>query len=191
MFNWILILPWECIILHILFTLVTLSYLNCLRVTQQSFLLLLQTLFLQNHGKEQQFSFKEHVILSSWLFCPRHCLFTPWSFSLCFLRITVLDSILFYTSTSATIFYDSHGDNPSKNLASFDQLVHLQCLYLLFRLTCPLLCLDVQLCPTLCDPKDCSPPSSSVYGDSPGKKLEWVAMPSSGGSSQPRVSHYA
>ena len=25
------------------------------------------------------------------------------------------------------------------------------------------------LCPTLCDPMDCSPPGSSVYGDSPGK----------------------
>ena len=26
-----------------------------------------------------------------------------------------------------------------------------------------------QLCPTLCDPTDCSPPGSSVDGDSPGK----------------------
>ena len=26
-----------------------------------------------------------------------------------------------------------------------------------------------QLCLTLCDPKDCSPPGSSVHGDSPGK----------------------
>ena len=31
------------------------------------------------------------------------------------------------------------------------------------------LCLVVQLCPTLCDPMDCSPPGSSVHGDSPGK----------------------
>ena len=27
----------------------------------------------------------------------------------------------------------------------------------------------VQPCPTLCDPVDCSPPGSSVHGDSPGK----------------------
>ena len=27
----------------------------------------------------------------------------------------------------------------------------------------------LQLCPTLCDSLDCSPPGSSVYGDSPGK----------------------
>ena len=29
---------------------------------------------------------------------------------------------------------------------------------------------SLQLCPTLCDPMDCSPPGSSVHGDSPGKK---------------------
>ena len=32
-----------------------------------------------------------------------------------------------------------------------------------------MLCLVSQLCPTLCDPMDCSPPGSSVHGDSPGK----------------------
>ena len=58
------------------------------------------------------------------------------------------------------------------------------------------LCLVAQSCPTLCDPMDCSPPGSSAHGDSPGKKnTEWVAMPSSRGSSQPRdqtpVSHIA
>ena len=30
-------------------------------------------------------------------------------------------------------------------------------------------CLVAQSCPTLCDPMDCSPPGSSVRGDSPGK----------------------
>ena len=29
--------------------------------------------------------------------------------------------------------------------------------------------LVAQSCPTCCDPMDCSPPGSSVYGDSPGK----------------------
>ena len=28
---------------------------------------------------------------------------------------------------------------------------------------------SLQSCPTHCDPKDCSPPGSSVHGDSPGK----------------------
>ena len=31
------------------------------------------------------------------------------------------------------------------------------------------LCLVAQLCPTLCDPVDCSLPGFSVHGDSPGK----------------------
>ena len=31
-----------------------------------------------------------------------------------------------------------------------------------------LLCFIAQTCPTLCDPVDCSPPGSSVHGDSPG-----------------------
>ena len=30
-------------------------------------------------------------------------------------------------------------------------------------------CLVIQSCPTLCDPMDCSPPGSSIHGDSPGK----------------------
>ena len=32
-----------------------------------------------------------------------------------------------------------------------------------------MLCSVAQLCLTLCDPMDCSPPGSSVHGDSPGK----------------------
>ena len=32
-----------------------------------------------------------------------------------------------------------------------------------------MLCFIAQLCPTLFDPMDCSPPGSSVHGDSPGK----------------------
>ena len=35
-----------------------------------------------------------------------------------------------------------------------------------YRFCC---CCVVQLCPTLCDPMNCSPPGSSVHGDSPGK----------------------
>ena len=34
---------------------------------------------------------------------------------------------------------------------------------------CAVLCLVAQSCPTLCYPMDCSPPGSSVQGDSPGK----------------------
>ena len=38
-----------------------------------------------------------------------------------------------------------------------------------------------QLCPTLCDPMDCSPPGSSVHGILQARILEWVAISFSGG----------
>ena len=40
--------------------------------------------------------------------------------------------------------------------------------------------------PTLCNLKDCSLPGPSVHGILQTKVLEWVAMPSCRGSSQPR-----
>ena len=43
-----------------------------------------------------------------------------------------------------------------------------------------------QLHVTLCDPTDCSPPGSSVHGILQARRLEWVAISSSRGSSQPR-----
>ena len=46
--------------------------------------------------------------------------------------------------------------------------------------------LITQLCPTLSDPMDYSPPGSSVHGLLQVRMLEWVAIPFSRGSSQPR-----
>ena len=45
---------------------------------------------------------------------------------------------------------------------------------------------SLQSCPTLCDPMDCSLPGSSVHGILQSRILEWVDMPISRGSSQPR-----
>ena len=42
-----------------------------------------------------------------------------------------------------------------------------------------------QLCLTLCDLMDCSSPGSSVHGIFQARILEWVAVSSSRGSSQP------
>ena len=54
---------------------------------------------------------------------------------------------------------------------------------------------SLQLCLTLCDPIDSSPPGSAVPGILQARTLEWVAFPFSRGSSQPRdwtqVSHIA
>ena len=52
-------------------------------------------------------------------------------------------------------------------------LAHLVCAKLL------------QSCLTLCDRRDCIPPGSSVCEFLQARILQWVAMPSSGGSSQP------
>ena len=55
--------------------------------------------------------------------------------------------------------------------------------------------LVAQLCLTLCDPVDCSPPGSSVHVILQARILEWVDIPFSRESSQPRdrtrVSHIA
>ena len=45
---------------------------------------------------------------------------------------------------------------------------------------------SLQSCPTLSDPIDHSPPGSSVHGTLQARTLEWVAVSSSRGSSQPR-----
>ena len=56
----------------------------------------------------------------------------------------------------------------TENIVSFFQKgVH-------FWLYCVCVCLVTQSCLTLCDPMDCSPPGTSVHGDSPGKNA-WLS----------------
>ena len=49
-----------------------------------------------------------------------------------------------------------------------------------------ILCVCAQLCLTLCNPKDCSPPGSSVHGIFQARILEQLAISSFRGSSQSR-----
>ena len=51
---------------------------------------------------------------------------------------------------------------------------------------CEAVCSVAQLCLTLCDPMDCSPPGSSVQGILQARILKWVAMSLSRASSSPR-----
>ena len=51
--------------------------------------------------------------------------------------------------------------------------------------------LVTQLCPTLCNPMDCSQPGSSDHGIFQARILEWVAMPTSRGSCRPRDQTWA
>ena len=46
--------------------------------------------------------------------------------------------------------------------------------------------IDCLSCLTLCDPMDCSQPSPSVHGVLQARILDWVAMPFSRRSSQPK-----
>ena len=62
--------------------------------------------------------------------------------------------------------------------------IALSVIYSVLHVCC--CCLLAQPCLTHCDPMDCSPPGSSVHGILQARTLEWVAMPSSKGSSQPR-----
>ena len=48
---------------------------------------------------------------------------------------------------------------------------------------CVCVCVCLSVCLTLCDPMDYSLPGSSVHGVLQARILEWVAMPSSRGSS--------
>ena len=51
---------------------------------------------------------------------------------------------------------------------------------------CVHVCFITQACLTLCNPLDYSPPGFSVHGILQARILEWVAIPFSRGSSQPR-----
>ena len=50
------------------------------------------------------------------------------------------------------------------------------------KFTIMLCCVLVaQLCPSLCNPMDCSPPGSSMHGSLQARTLEWAAISSSRG----------
>ena len=56
-----------------------------------------------------------------------------------------------------------------------------------FLLCCAVLCLVTQSCLTLYEPTESSPLDSYLHGILQARILEWVAMPSSRGSSQPGI----
>ena len=89
------------------------------------------------------------------------------------LGIEILDSGLLYMLFHR---YWKASQSESTNLYSYQQ-----CFYSLsFSVVHAK---SFQLCLTLCNPVDCSPPGSSVHGILQARILEWGAMPFSGGSS--------
>ena len=83
-------------------------------------------------------------------------------------------------SSCALIWMDGHGGSGS---GTYVCVQSLEGLYYVHVCMCGK---SLHLCLTLCDAMDCSPPGSSVHGILQARILEWVAMPSSRGSSQPR-----
>ena len=59
--------------------------------------------------------------------------------------------------------------------------------FFFFKAECMCACSVAQWCLTLWDPMDCSLPGSSVHGNLQARTLEWVAISSFMGSSQPRA----
>ena len=55
----------------------------------------------------------------------------------------------------------------------------------------PMVVLRCSVCPTLCDPLGCSPPGSSVHGDSPGKNTGVVCHALLQGIFPTQASHFA
>jgi len=55
-----------------------------------------------------------------------------------------------------------------------------------YRYICMHVCMHARSLQSCCDPMDCNPPGSSVYGILQARILEWVAMSSCRGSSWPR-----
>ena len=68
----------------------------------------------------------------------------------------------------------SRGRKHQTQLSNWIQLINSLCV------------LVPQLCLTLCRLMDCSPPGSSAHGVLQARILEWVTIPFSRGSSQPR-----
>ena len=76
---------------------------------------------------------------------------------------------------------------PSEPPGKPPTIIPIQFLSLASQMSCQIYKLPhVFSCAILCDPVDCNPPGSSVHGILQARILEWVAMPFSRGSSQPR-----
>ena len=101
-----------------------------------------------------------------------------------------------FYSTSPNIFYSNRNASPHIITCTFLIFLPSCCAHSHWLsqacYSCPaLLCMcwcaqSLQSCLSLCNPMDCSPPGSSVYGILQARILEWVAISSSGGSSWPK-----
>ena len=94
------------------------------------------------------------------------------------------------TESSKALILDFPGSRTLRNKLYFSiNLPNLQILLCACVCVCAHVCISFQLCLTLCHPLGCNPPGFSVlnsHGILQARMLEWVAIPFSRGSSQPR-----
>ena len=64
--------------------------------------------------------------------------------------------------------------------------IYIACIYYIYTYSMHMNAKSLQSYPTLRDPMDCSQPSSSVHRIHQARILEWMALPSSRGSSRPK-----
>ena len=87
-------------------------------------------------------------------------------------RQTTENCLVLHVSTQTPLVY-LHSPNQLTVLGGF----------FTYQLWCFCFCLIAKSCLLFYDPLDCSPPGSNVHGISQARTLEWIAMPSSRGSS--------
>ena len=94
----------------------------------------------------------------------------------------------FYLWWSFTISFHNFFGNALDRRSTIEKsifTISISAVHLFYKRPC--MCAEsLQSCLTLCDPMDCSPPGSSVHGALQARILEWVAVPSSRGSSPAR-----
>ena len=117
-------------------------------------------------------------------------------FTVLFSVFSVWETVLENLFLLAAIFHMEHNINfPFSIVATYARMEIPCTLYfsshLWIAVTAPCwrqscACVLTQLCPTLCNPRDCSPPGFSVHGIILARILEWVAISSSRWFSQLR-----
>ena len=144
----------------------------CLRKLKQGLYISLEGWYGEGDGRKGTYTYLWLIHVSVWQkttkFCKTIILQLKNRFKKKKLLIEILVSLLFLTSMhththSYTLFERKRKDTGNESQSVF-----------------------AQLCPTLCNPMDCSPPGSSVHGILQVSILEWIGVPFSRGSSWPR-----
>ena len=95
--------------------------------------------------------------------------------------------LLLSSVTSKTIWFPREEQTREQLLVFSTVHRHLRHAHVNYKIQYLCVCVLVaQSCPALCNPMDCSPPGSSIHGILQARILEWVAIPFSRGSSQPK-----